>query len=94
MDLSELLTWLHGMMTPEQWTAVSQAMSLLTGRSLDQRLSTVFSAVTQLPTAALTVLLDLFRDVGADLAAGRGHRPLNPNERDALELLRDVLATV
>jgi hypothetical protein len=93
-DLAEVLTWLHNLMTPEGWAGVSSAMSLLTGQSLDQRLSAIFSAVTTLPNRELAALLALFRDVGADLAAGRGHRPLSTIEEIALERLRHVLASV
>lgn len=91
-DLTQLLTWLHQVMGPERWSAVSSAMSLLTGQSLSQRCQLILSAVVELPDPELETLAALFAELAGDLALGRPHRALTAPESSAVESLRDVLA--
>lgn len=92
-DLTALLGWLHLVMGPERWSAVSSAMSLLTGQSLLARCQAICGAVVELPDDDLVTLADLFAELAGDLAAGRPHRTLTPLESHALEMLRVVLAS-
>lgn len=91
-DLTLLLTWLHQVMGPERWSAVSTAMSLLTGQSLLDRCQLICGAVVELPDHELEVLAGLFAELAGDLATGRPHRVLTADESAAVEDLRVVLA--
>lgn len=92
VDLTLLLTWLHQVMGPERWSAVSSAMSLLTGQSLLERCQVICAAVVDLPDHELEVLAGLFAEVAGDLATGDPHRPLTDDESAAVQELRAVLA--
>jgi hypothetical protein len=92
VDLTALLAWLHQVMGPERWSAVSSAMSLLSGQSLLERCRLICAAVVDLPDPELETLAALFAELAGDLAGGRPHRTLTAAESDALQALRAVLA--
>jgi hypothetical protein len=90
--LTALLEWIRST-NPEAWDNVDQAMQLLTGQSLEARLSTTSYTVTSRLTAdELAIVLELVGWRLVDLARGVNGPPASELELALVERIRRALA--